>query len=147
MAHCFAIGALLGRPGAPEIVDHAMQFLWTRHRDTERGGYFWSVDDHGPVDASKQGYGHAFVLLAAASAKAISHPLAETMLADAAEILESRFWKTGSAIAEVRRGLERGAGLSRAEFEHAPHRGADGGVRGDRGRAVPQAGRADRQTG
>lgn len=101
MAHCFAIGALLGRPGAPEIVDHAMQFLWTRHRDTERGGYFWSVDDHGPVDASKQGYGHAFVLLAAASAKAIGHPLAETMLADAAEILESRFWEDRhGAIAE-----------------------------------------------
>ena len=55
-------------PARPEIVDHAMDFLWTRHRDANRGGYFWSVDDNGPVDASKQGYGHAFVLLAAASA-------------------------------------------------------------------------------
>ncbi len=24
-AHCYAIGALLGRPGAPEMVDHAMR--------------------------------------------------------------------------------------------------------------------------
>ena len=27
MAHCYTIGALLGRPGSPEMVDRAMDFL------------------------------------------------------------------------------------------------------------------------
>lgn len=47
MALCFAIGALLGRPGAPEIVDHAMRSLWERHRGPTHGGYVWLVDDDG----------------------------------------------------------------------------------------------------
>ncbi len=101
MAHCFALGSLLGRPGAPEILDHAMDFLWTRHRDLRAGGYFWSVNDEGPVDASKQGYGHAFVLLAAASALSVGHPLAAGMLADVSEVLDTRFWEAQhGAIAE-----------------------------------------------
>lgn len=93
MAHCYAIGALLGRPGAPEMVDRAMDFLWTRHRDTARGGYFWSVDDNGPVDTSKQAYGHAFVLLAASSALLLGHPLARPMLDDISGVLDARFWE------------------------------------------------------
>ena len=51
MAHCFAIGTLLGRPGAPEIVDHALEFIWNRHRDPQAGGYFWSVNDAGATPA------------------------------------------------------------------------------------------------
>ena len=101
MVHCFAIGDLLGRPGSADIVDHGMQFLWNRHRDHDRGGYFWQVDDDGAADACKQGYGHAFVLLAAASAKTVGHPLADLMLADISEILETRFWEEKhGAIAE-----------------------------------------------
>ncbi|MFC3164529.1 AGE family epimerase/isomerase [Ciceribacter thiooxidans] len=101
MVHCFAIGDLLGRPGSADVVDHGMQFLWNRHRDQKNGGYFWQVDDNGPVDASKQGYGHAFVLLAASSAKIVGHPLAEAMLDDVTEILETRFWEDAhGAIAE-----------------------------------------------
>jgi sulfoquinovose isomerase len=93
MAHSYAIAALLGRPGAPEIVDQAMGFLWNHHRDIDAGGYFWSADDDGPVDAAKQAYGHAFVLLAASSAMAIGHPLAAPMLADISEVIDRRFWE------------------------------------------------------
>jgi len=101
MIHCFAIGSLLGRPGSDAIIDHGMQFLWNAHRDTEHGGYFWQVDNDGPVDASKQGYGHAFVLLAASSAKMAGHPLADAMLADITKVLETRFWEARhGAIAE-----------------------------------------------
>lgn len=101
MAHCFAIGTLLGRPGAPEIVDHAMRFLWERHRDRAHGGFYWTVGADGPADASKQGYGHAFVLLAASSAMTIGHPLAAPMLAEASEVIEARFWEEEhGAIAE-----------------------------------------------
>lgn len=91
--HCFAIGTLLGRPGAADVVDHGMDYLWNHHRDRTHGGYVWSLDDNGPVDSSKQGYGHAFVLLAASSARAIGHPLADPMLADITEVLNTRFWE------------------------------------------------------
>ncbi|MDB5540815.1 MAG: N-acylglucosamine 2-epimerase family protein [Devosia sp.] len=101
MVHCFAIGSLLGRPGSDLIVDHGMQFLWNRHRDAQHGGYFWTVDDNGPRDSRKQGYGHAFVLLASSSAKLVGHPLADRMLADVTEILDTRFWEERfGAIAE-----------------------------------------------
>jgi sulfoquinovose isomerase len=43
MVHCFAIAYLLGRPGADVFIDHAMELLWKGHRDSVRGGYFWSV--------------------------------------------------------------------------------------------------------
>jgi mannose/cellobiose epimerase-like protein (N-acyl-D-glucosamine 2-epimerase family) len=101
MVHCFAIGYLLGRPGAGDVIDHGMRHLWERHRDTKNGGYFWQVDDDGAVDGAKQGYGHAFVLLAAASAKTVGHPLADQMLADITEVLDTRFWEPQhGAIAE-----------------------------------------------
>ncbi|CAD7023827.1 AGE family epimerase/isomerase [Pseudorhizobium endolithicum] len=101
MVHCYSIAYLLGRPGAGEIIDHGMQYLWNRHRDERHGGYVWSLDDDGAVDATKQGYGHAFVLLAASSAKTAGHPLADRMLADVSEILDTRFWEEHhGAIAE-----------------------------------------------
>ena len=56
-----------------------MNYIWNQHRDRKNGGYFWSLDNNGPVDSNKQGYGHAFVLLAASSAKTIGHPLADGM--------------------------------------------------------------------
>lgn len=93
MVHCFSLGHLLGRPGCGDVIDHGMTYLWNNHRDAQHGGYFWQVDENGPVDATKQGYGHAFVLLAASSAKAVGHPLADQMLADITEVLETRFWE------------------------------------------------------
>ena len=101
MVHCYVIGSLLGRPGSDRIVDHGMQYLWDRHRDQRHGGYFWSLNNDGPKDATKQGYGHAFVLLAASGAKLVGYPLADRLLEDVTEILETRFWEDGfGAIAE-----------------------------------------------
>lgn len=91
--HCFAVAHLLGTPGADGIVDHGMRFLWEGHRDTENGGYFWGVDDESPTNPTKQAYGHAFVLLAAASAKVVGHPDADRLLADVTEVLRERFWE------------------------------------------------------
>nr|WP_256515673.1 AGE family epimerase/isomerase [Alsobacter ponti] len=93
MVHCFAIGHLMGRPGCDAIVDHGMAFLWNGHRDAARGGYLWGVGPQGPTDDSKQAYGHAFVLLAASSAKVAGHPDADRLLADVTETLLTRFWE------------------------------------------------------
>jgi mannose/cellobiose epimerase-like protein (N-acyl-D-glucosamine 2-epimerase family) len=92
MVHCYAMAHLMGLPGADRMVDQGMEFTWSRHRDTVDGGYFWGVDDVGPANDTKQAYGHAFVLLAASSAKVIGHPDADRMLSDVSEVLLRRFW-------------------------------------------------------
>jgi mannose/cellobiose epimerase-like protein (N-acyl-D-glucosamine 2-epimerase family) len=92
MVHCAAIGHLLGLPGADRSVDHGMRFLWERHRDPKHGGYFWGVDDRNATNATKQAYGHAFVILAASSAKTVGHPDADRLLHDVMDVLASRFW-------------------------------------------------------
>lgn len=92
MVHCFAVAKLIGRKGADNLVDHGMDFLWARHRDMKNGGYFWGVDDTSPTNSAKQAYGHAFVLLAASSAKVVGHPDADRLLADVSEVLHKHFW-------------------------------------------------------
>ena len=105
MVHCFAIARLLGRPDAWRFIDHGMDFIWNRHRDAVNGGYVWSVGKDGPGDDRKLAYGHAFVLLAASSAKVAGHPDADRLLSDIAEVLHARFW-------------DKAAGASREEFRH-----------------------------
>ena len=101
MVHCMVIGHLLGRPGCADLIDHGMAYLWNAHRDQKNGGYFWQMDNDGPHDSMKQGYGHAFVLLAASSASLVGHPAANAMLTDVTEILDSKFWEEShGAIAE-----------------------------------------------
>ncbi|MBL4805728.1 MAG: AGE family epimerase/isomerase [Rhodobacteraceae bacterium] len=92
MVHCAAIAHLLGVPGADRNIDHGMKYLWSSHRDSHNGGYFWAVDDTGATDSKKQAYGHAFVLLAASSAKVVGHPDADQLLDDISEVLHARFW-------------------------------------------------------
>ena len=102
MVHCFAMAHLLGLPGADRMIDHGMAFLSSHHHDQTHGGWFWQVDDRGAVDATKQAYGHAFVLLAASSAMVVGHPDAAALLADVTEVLLRRFWddKAGATTEE-----------------------------------------------
>jgi mannose/cellobiose epimerase-like protein (N-acyl-D-glucosamine 2-epimerase family) len=101
MVHCFAIARLLGRPGAEMFIDHGMDFLRSGHRDAANGGYFRGIGEDGPTDDRKQAYGHAFVLLAASSARVVGHPDADRLLADVSEVLRTRFWeKAHGAAAE-----------------------------------------------
>jgi sulfoquinovose isomerase len=99
LVHCFAIARLLGRPGAERFIDHGMDFLWNAHRDVVHGGYVWSVGKDGPGDDRKQAYGHAFVLLAASSARVAGHPDADRLLADVSEVLRAHFWQQGEGAA------------------------------------------------
>lgn len=92
MVHSFAIGHGLGLPDAMRNVDHGMDFLWSRHRDAQNGGYFSQINDAGPVNTEKQAYRHAFVLLAASSAKIVGHPDADRLLEDVSSILQAHFW-------------------------------------------------------
>ena len=92
MVHCHAIGHLLGRPGSDAMVDHGMWTLCHRHRDDRHGGFHWSVDEGGAVDDDKRAYGHAFVLLAAASATVAGHPHGPALLEEITALHERRFW-------------------------------------------------------
>ena len=82
MTHVFALGALLGRPGAAELVEHGLRALREDFRDARHGGWFAQVG--GATD--KRAYEHVFVVLAAASAGD------EALLGEALEVLETRFW-------------------------------------------------------
>ena len=101
LVHAFGIASLMGRPGAANVVDHGMDFLWNGHRDTSHGGYHWGVGYGTLTDPTKQAYGHAHALLAGATAKAAGHPDANRLIADVTDILLSRFWEAEpGAVAE-----------------------------------------------
>ena len=94
MVHAYARGAALNHPQARRIVDHGMDFLLHGHLDPRHGGFWWSVDEAGPLDSRKQAYGHAFVLLAAAAAARVGHPDAARLRDMAMSVLRGRFWET-----------------------------------------------------
>ena len=69
--------------------------------DSDYGGFYWGVGYGGPSDPTKQGYGHAVVLLAASSAKVAAHPGADRLLTDISTIIRERFWEVQyGAVAE-----------------------------------------------
>lgn len=103
LVHSFALAQKAGLPDTHATIDAGMDCLWTRHRDTDFGGYVWSFDANGVKDGTKLAYGHVFVLLAAASAKMIDHPEADRLLADVRAVIDAHYW-------------DEAAGLLRDEF-------------------------------
>lgn len=93
MIHAFALGGAIGFAGAREMIDHGMAYLKERHHDPRHGGYFGSVDDDGPVDDRKFAYGHAFVLLAGASAHHAGHPGGLELMEDVTAVIDRHFWE------------------------------------------------------
>jgi mannose/cellobiose epimerase-like protein (N-acyl-D-glucosamine 2-epimerase family) len=92
MTHCFALAAMMGRPGAAALTDHGIAALNGRLHDDEYGGWFAAVGPNGPTKTVKEAYGHAFVILAAASATAAERPGAQDLLESALAIHEEHFW-------------------------------------------------------
>ncbi len=93
MTHCYALGTLLGIPGAAPLADHGMRALTTRLRDAEHGGWFSAVGTDGPVNEAKEAYAHAFVVLAAASVTAAGRPGGRELLDEALAVSTERFWR------------------------------------------------------
>jgi mannose/cellobiose epimerase-like protein (N-acyl-D-glucosamine 2-epimerase family) len=92
MTHIYSLSHLMGRPGDGALVDHGLAALRGRFRDAEHGGWFAAANAKGPTNPAKEAYGHAFVILATASATAAERPGARELLEDALEISEERFW-------------------------------------------------------
>jgi len=95
MLHCYSLAALMGRPGAYDLVEHGISALEGPLKDKINGGWYATIDNQGEgiIDASKQGYQHYFVLLAAASAVVTGHPRAQALLDEAIIIVEKYFWR------------------------------------------------------
>ena len=94
MTHVFALAHLRGRPGAGPLVDSGLAALTGPFRDAEPGGWYAELTGDGePAGTGKSAYGHAFVVLAAASATAAGRPGAADLLQEALAVVEQRFWR------------------------------------------------------
>jgi mannose/cellobiose epimerase-like protein (N-acyl-D-glucosamine 2-epimerase family) len=97
MTHVFALGELLGHPGAAELVEHGLAGLRGRLHDGVHGGWFAAVGG-ADADDRKPFYQHCFVLLGAASALVAGHADARPLLEEALEIVERWFWDEAAGL-------------------------------------------------
>jgi mannose/cellobiose epimerase-like protein (N-acyl-D-glucosamine 2-epimerase family) len=92
MTHVFALSALLGDADAA-LVDHGLEALATSFADPLHGGWWGELRDGAPVSTRKAAYEHAFVLLAASSARIAGRPGAGALWDTAAATVAGRFWR------------------------------------------------------
>ena len=92
MTHVYCLGKLLGRSADAELAAQGLSGLLGRLRDEESGGWFTSVDDDGDTPDEKACYTHAFVVLAAASARTAALPGADHLLEEALTVWDERFF-------------------------------------------------------
>ena len=100
MTHVFALAHLRGFEGAEELAAHGVQSLRNAFKDHDYGGWFSAVSHHladlHPVDDRKASYAHAFVVLAASSAKIAGIEGAAELLEEALANQDERWWEDGA---------------------------------------------------
>lgn len=81
-----------------ERASRAAAALRRTHLDPVTGAYRWSVDlaDGTRTDATARAYGHAFAVLAYATALTAGVPGARAWLDEATATLDSRFWESSA---------------------------------------------------
>ena len=89
MTHVAALGRVLGVPGAGRLLDHGIASLTGPFHDEEHGGWFGTLERSG----RKTAYEHVHVILASASAVAARAEGAGQLAAEAARVVEERFWR------------------------------------------------------
>lgn len=100
MTHVYAIGSLLGYPGAEDLVDAGLRGLTGILHDDDNGGWHPSIQADGSPEPDKVCYSHAFVILAASSALLAGRPGARELLNEALDTFNRYFWdeETGLAV-------------------------------------------------
>lgn len=100
MAHVYSLGTLLGHAGSRDLAAAAVRGLIGELHDAEHGGWYAAVTADGKPVGPKQCYAHAFVILAACSARLAGVEGADELLSDAEEIYDRYFWdeKTGLSV-------------------------------------------------
>lgn len=71
---------------------HGIEFLRSRHRNPQTGGYAWILDKNQLRDGTNHCYGLAFVVLAYATALKASIEEAGAFLEETYELMERHFW-------------------------------------------------------
>ncbi|WP_435361718.1 AGE family epimerase/isomerase [Haloarchaeobius sp. DFWS5] len=90
----YSVGHILGGPDwCRSAAEHGLQFLETAHYDPETGGYAWLLDGREVVDDTRSTYGHAFVLLAYATAARAGIPGARARIEPTVETIVEQFWE------------------------------------------------------
>ncbi|WP_060511194.1 AGE family epimerase/isomerase [Pseudomonas sp. NBRC 111124] len=90
MTHCFALAHIQGVPGCLAYAEHGVSALRGVLRDARYDG--WFAHPGGLYDSGKAAYLHAFVALAASSAKVAGTAGAPQLLADAVRVIDGHFW-------------------------------------------------------
>jgi sulfoquinovose isomerase len=98
MTHVYCLGHLLGRSGDAELADLGLSGLQGRLRDESAGGWFTSINDDGETPDEKACYTHAFVVLAASSAKIAGLDGADSLLAEALAVWQERFFDAEASL-------------------------------------------------
>ncbi|MRJ75850.1 AGE family epimerase/isomerase [Aeromicrobium sp. SMF47] len=94
MTYVFSLAHLAGESDALPLAEHGVAALSTLFHDDTFGGWYDEIGFDGtPVDTAKRCYGHAFVLLAAATAAAAGAEGAQALLDEAGEVHAHRFWE------------------------------------------------------
>lgn len=93
MIHVQYLASLRGHPGARRKADRLLDALFTTLRDRRHGGWTESTED-----STKTAYTHAFVVLAASAATAAGHPRGGGLLAEALDVVDTRFWDEKSGM-------------------------------------------------
>jgi mannose/cellobiose epimerase-like protein (N-acyl-D-glucosamine 2-epimerase family) len=92
MTHVFALAHLMGIPGAGSLVDRGVAALLSQAFDERHGGWFEFLAPTTEDQKKKTAYVHAFVLLAATSARLAQRNDADELLSRVTEVIEERFW-------------------------------------------------------
>ncbi|MGJ9422488.1 AGE family epimerase/isomerase [Aeromicrobium sp. CF3.5] len=111
MTYVFSIAALLDIPGSADLAAHGIAALRTALHDDEHGGWFDALAPDGSapdLDGSggaKRCYGHAFVLLAGASAASADITGAAELFEEAQQVHATHFWddEAGRCVEELSR--------------------------------------------
>lgn len=79
------------------LTRHGLAFLHTAHREPD-GAYVWTLRDRRPEDRTRHAYGHAFVLLAHATALEAGVEEAREGLEETWQLLENRFYEPAQGL-------------------------------------------------
>lgn len=93
MIQVFGLTYLMGINDSKNLVTHGVDSLNKLFFDPKNHGFFNSIDAAGlPIEDSKIGYDHVFVLLAAITATAVGDKGAALLLERVEEVIEKFFW-------------------------------------------------------
>ncbi|HSU36229.1 MAG TPA: AGE family epimerase/isomerase [Propionibacteriaceae bacterium] len=98
MTHVYCLGHRLGRPGDGELAAQGLSGLRGRLRDPGAGGWFTSLDAAGQSPDEKACYTHAFVVLAASSARMAGLPGADDLLEESLSLWQGRFFDPAAGL-------------------------------------------------